>query len=124
MASTDDLVTVQKNGVVAINALTQALESFLAAYTSFIGDKTYLGITDASLVVQGAGRLVNLMYVDPGSDVGTIHDAATVGEADATNIIVAVPTGGNVGTFPVNIPFTNGLVVKPGTDQVLGVTYS
>jgi hypothetical protein len=48
MANIDDLVTVQKNGVVAINDLTASLNAFRALYESFVGNQTAIGITDAT----------------------------------------------------------------------------
>lgn len=122
MANIDDLVTVQKNGVVAINDLTAALKAFRDIYTSFVGDKTYLGAKDASLIAQGAGRLVNMVVSVAGSGAGTIHDAATVAAADASNVISVIPMA--VGIGAINVPFTNGLVIKPGTGQTVTITYS
>ena len=84
-------MTVQKNGVVAINALTDALAAFKALYESFVGDKTYLGATDASLITSGSGRLVNMIISVAGSTSGTIHDAASVSSATTANVISIVP---------------------------------
>lgn len=121
MANLDDIVTVLKNGVVAMNDLTAALNAFRQSYSSFVGSKTYLGITDDSLVYTGAGRLVNVM-VTAGTAGGTIHDAATVAEATASNVIFNLPT--STGLTQVNVPFFNGLVVNPGTSVTVSLTYS
>ena len=122
MANIDDLVTVQKNGVIAINALTAAIAEFRAIYQSYVGTDTFLGISDASLVSDGSGRLVNLIVSVAGSGAGTIHDAASVADADTSNVISIIPTTTGVGQ--INVPFVNGLVVKPGTGQTVGITYS
>ena len=121
MANLDDIVTVLKNGVVAMNDLTAALNAFRQSYSSFVGSKTYLGVTDDSLVYTGAGRLVNVM-VTAGTAGGTIHDAATVAEATAANVIFNLPT--TTGLTQVNVPFFEGLVVNPGTSVTVSLTYS
>lgn len=122
MANIDDLVTVQKNGVVGINALTAALEAFMAVYQSYVGTDTYLGATNESLVKEGAGRLVNMVISVAGSTVGTIHDASSVANATANNVISVIPN--TVGSGIINVPFTDGLVIKPGAGQTLSITYS
>lgn len=110
-----------KNGVVAMNDLTAALNAFLQAYSGFVGAKTYLGVTDDSLIYIGSGRLVNVM-VTAGTAGGTIHDAATVAGANASNVIFTIPT--NTGITQVNVPFFDGLVVNPGSSVTVGITYS
>lgn len=121
MANIDDLVTVQKNGVVAVNALTAVLEAFRAIYESFVGDKTFLGVTENTLVATEAGRLVNVIVSVAGA-AGTIHDAATVAAATTSNVIAVTPA--TAGVLSINVPFTSGLVIKPGAGQTVGVTYS
>lgn len=121
MANIDDLVTVQKNGVVAVNDLTAALNAFREIYQNFVGTNTYLGVTDNSLISTGSGRLVNVL-VTAAAAGGTIHDAATVAGANTTNIIYPIPN--QVGIVQVNVPFFNGLVVKPAATSNVGLTYS
>lgn len=104
-----------------MNDLTAALNAFRQAYSGFVGNNTYLGITDDSLVYTGAGRLVNVM-VTAGTAGGTIHDAATVAEATAENVIFNLPT--TTGLTQVNVPFFDGLVVNPGTSVTVSLTYS
>lgn len=122
MANIDDLVTVQKNGVVAVNALTEALAAFKTVYENFVGTSTYLGAVDASLVSNTAGRLVNIMVAVDGSVHGTIHDAASVAAASSDNIIAIIPKA--IGMVQINVPFFNGLVVNPGNGQSVSLTYS
>jgi hypothetical protein len=121
VANLDDIVTVLKNGVVAMNDLTAALNSFRQIYNEIVGNNTYLGTTDDSLVYTGAGRLVNVM-VTAGTSGGTIHDAATVATATASNVIFNLPT--SVGLTQVNVPFFEGLVVNPGSGVTVSLTYS
>jgi hypothetical protein len=122
MANIDDLVTVQKNGVVAINALTATLEAFRAIYQSFVGDKTFLGASESSLVATGAGRLVNLVVSVTGATAGSVHDSATVQGATAANVIAVIPA--TPGITQINVPYSDGLVLLPGAGQTVSITYS
>lgn len=121
MASLDDVVTVQKNGVVAVNALVQALADFKAIYESFVGNAAISGVNSNSLVISAAGRLVTVSVIT-GASGGTIHDAASVAAATTDNAIYAIPA--TAGAYAVNFPFTNGLVIKPAVTSVVSVSYS
>jgi hypothetical protein len=121
VANIDDLVTVQKNGVVAINDLTASLNAFRALYESFVGNRTAVGITDDSLIYTGAGRLVNVA-VTAGTAGGTVHDAASVADATSANTIFVLPT--TTGLTQINMPFLDGLVINPGASVTVAVTYS
>jgi glycerol dehydrogenase-like iron-containing ADH family enzyme len=121
MASLDDIVTVQKNGVVAVNALVQALNEFKTVYESFVGNKSFSGISDNTLVTSVSGRLVNLS-VSVAAAGGTIHDSATVAAADTSNVICSIPS--TTGVYSINFPFSDGLVVKPASSSTVSVSYS
>jgi len=121
MASLDDVVTVQKNGVVAVNSLVQSLAAFKDIYESFVGNDTYLGISGDSLIVGGAGRLVSVSVVAAAAG-GKIYDISSVALADDTNVICAIPNA--VGIITVNFSFFNGLVVKPAAGSVISISYS
>ena len=121
MANLDDVVTTQKNGVVALNALTAALEQFRAIYQSAVGSQSFLGVTENSLIYSGTGRLVNVI-VSAAAAGGTIHDASTVAGANSTNVIFPIPN--STGITLVNVPFFSGLVIKPAAASTVSVTYS
>ena len=121
MANLDDVVTVQKNGVIGINLLTEALSQFRALYAGFVGTQTSIGITQDALIVTGPGRLVNVV-VNSGVNAGSIHDAVSVSSADTSNIIFPLPTSTCITT--VNMPFTNGLVVLLGSNVNVSLSYS
>jgi hypothetical protein len=121
MASLDDVVTVQKNGVVAVNALVQALEAFRTIYSSFVGVSSYTGITADALICTGPGRLVTLSVVTAAAG-GKVYDASTVASASDENAICAIPN--SIGAVTINFPFTNGLVVKPAAASVVSLSYS
>jgi hypothetical protein len=122
MASLDDILTTQKNGVVTLGDLVNELASFRELYLSGIGGNASIGITAPTLISSEAGRLVNLYVIDGGSSGGFIHDASSVAAASTLNALTTIPT--TAGITSVNIPFSNGLVVIPGTGQSINITYS
>lgn len=121
MASVDDLVTVQKNGVVAVNALVQTLGDFQAVYSSFVGTSSRLGIDENQLVVSGPGRLVSISIITAAAG-GTIHDVDQLVDASTSNTILLIPN--STGIMNVNFPFTDGLVIKPAATSVISIAYS
>jgi hypothetical protein len=115
MSNLDTIATIQKNGVIGLNAINQRL--------SFIyGTNTSATVTASTLIVSGPGRLVNVAVVVAGSAVGTVYNAASTSAAAAANALVSAPN--TAGVVQVGSVFSNGLVVTPGTGQSLNVTYS
>lgn len=115
MASIDDIATIQKNGVIAVNTLNQTL-------LRIFGTNTSTTVSANTLVITGPGRLVNVSVTVAGTTNGAIHNVSTVAGASATNMLVTVAN--TIGVYPVNALFTNGLVIVVGTGQELNVTYS
>lgn len=119
MASLDDILTTQKNGVVALNNVFNALSILNPTATSAT-------VTAPTLIVAGRGRLLSFSVVIAGSGAGTVHNAGappgTPNGNTAANALVATPA--TVGVYPVNMIFTNGLLIVPGTGQSINVTYS
>lgn len=114
-ASLADILTTQKNGVVAINNLAQATFRTL-------GRQTSLTITTPTLIYNGAGYLVSFSVVVAGSTAGTISNTDAVATVAAPNALCVIPAA--VGITKVGQVFSSGLVVTPGTGQSVNVTYS
>ena len=114
-ASLTDILTTQKNGVVAVNNLSQATVRGL-------GTQTSVTVTAATLIYTGSGYLVNFSVVIAGSAAGTINNTNAVGSVSAANALCAVPN--TVGIVRAGQVFSTGLVVTPGTGQSINVTYS
>jgi hypothetical protein len=115
MASLDDILTTQKNGVVALNNLSQSTLRGL-------GTQTSATVTSSTLVVNGPGYLVNYSVLVAGSSAGTINNAVSTATAAAGNALCVVPA--TVGVVKTGQLFTSGLVIVPGTGQSINVTYS
>jgi len=115
MASLDDILTTQKNGVVALNNISQT--------TLFLSGKlTKTAISATALVSQGAGRIVRVAVLADGTTMGSLYDASTAAGASATNLAAKIPLVR--GIYEINIPVANGIVVTPGTSQIITVVYS
>lgn len=113
-ASLDDILTVQKNGVIAINGLAQT-------NLRILGKSTSATVTTDTLVVSGSGYLVRYSILVAGAD-GTIHNANSIANATAANALCV--SQATIGVFDAGLVFTNGLVIKPGAGQSLNVTYT
>jgi len=114
-ASLDDILTAQKNGVVAINNLSQGTLRGL-------GTQTSATITAATVIYVGKGYLVNFAVVVAGATAGTISNTGAVSTVAAANALCVVPN--TIGIVNVGQVFSTGLVVTPGTGQSINVTYS
>jgi hypothetical protein len=121
MAGVDDLVTVQKNGVVAVNALVQALIDFKAAYSSISGTSAKSNIKTDELLFAGSGRLVSISIITAAAG-GTVHDVARVSEAGVDNTIYTIPN--STGLVSLGVPIANGLAIKPASGSVITIIYS
>ena len=121
MANLDDIVTVQKNGVVGVNALTSALDVFRKIYANFIGTQTYLGSSADTFIVSGSGRLVSISVTNTVTSL-TIHDAVSVSEASTSNELFTLNTL-TPAIYQINMPYFAGLVIKQSGGRV-SITYS
>lgn len=137
MASLDDLLTTQKNGVIAINGLNVKLASLLTQITIIAGNSgnTYPSTVSGTVLAStthleyvGAGKMFSVSIpVHAGSAQIYIYDSATTAGISAANLIYAsLPS--NAASFTpyqtVQLPFTNGLVLKTEAGMNLCVGYT
>ena len=113
MASLSDILTAAKNIVTALNNAAQS-------YLNVQGVRNSGSLTAATVVQLGVGRLCTVSVTTAGSAAGNIYDATS--SSATTNPVYVIGT--TLGVTVVNIPITNGLVVAPGTGQVVMVSYS
>lgn len=112
-ASLTDLLTAAKNIVTAINGAAQT-------YLNVNGTSTTNGLTAATVVKTGQGRIVTVSVVATSTTAGKIYDATVA--AATTNPIGVIPA--SVGVFTWNISCNNGIVVAPGSGQTVTISYS
>lgn len=113
MASLDDIVTFGKNIVTAINGLSQT-------YLNVNGTTNAAGISTTTVVKNSSGRVARVSVTTAGSAPGTIYDAASSGAT--TRPLYVIPN--TVGVVEVNLAANYGIVVAPGTGQVVTVGFS
>lgn len=111
--SISDVLTAIKNIVLALNNETQT-------YLNVNGSAVASNISAATVVKTSPGRVVTISVITPGSTTGRIYDGTAV---SATTKPLAVIQS-TVGIFPVNLVASAGIVVVPGTGQVVTVGYS
>jgi len=140
-ASLDDILTVQKNGVIAINGLNQSLKlieadlpcictnlAAIAAASFPATTSPTIAASTTQLVVAGSGRIFAVSIpVHAGSAQVYIYDSATTGGISASNLIFAsLPS--NASSFTpyqnVNLAYTNGIVLKTDAGMNFCVAYT
>ncbi len=85
------------------------------------GSFTWLDISAATVVKATSGVIVTVNVITAGTTVGTVNDVATTGGAAITNQVAPIPN--TVGTYAVNMPCATGIVVVPGSGQVVAVSF-
>lgn len=147
-ASLSDILTVQKNGVVAINGLNQTFKAIeadlpcictnLALLVTAINNAatsnypstispTILAST-TTLIVAGSGRLFSVSIpVHAGSAQVYVYDSATVAGISADNLIYASQPSNAASFIPyqtVQLPYRNGLVLKTDAGMNFCIGYT
>ena len=114
MASLDDILTTQKNGVQAIN-------SYVALLSNHNGSYSTKELSASNVIKSTAGWLASVSVIVAGSTQGYLYDTNST-SATSGNRIYAVPN--TLGIYQVQIPFATGLVFVPGTGSIISVGYS
>ena len=134
MASLDDILTTQKNGVVAINGLNQILK-LIEEDLNKIATNSYPSNVSATvlastttLVMVGSGKVFSVSIpVHAGSAQVYIYDSATTAGITAANCIYTSLPSNSASFTPyqtVQLPFKNGLVLKAETGMNFCVGYT
>jgi len=87
-----------------------------------VGTRTLFNISSATVVKTLAGRVAKISVTTAGSAPGSVNDAKTTGTAGAANLLASIPN--TVGVYSIDMPTAVGIVVTPGTGQVLTISYS
>lgn len=148
MASLDDILSTQKNGVIAINNLNQTLKLIeadlpcictnLAGILIALQDiaansgpsvmSPTVAASTTQLIVAGSGRLFSVSIpTHSGSSQIYVYDSATTAGISATNLIFSsLPsnTTGWMTYYDVNLAYANGLVVTTDASTTCAVSYT
>lgn len=115
MATFDDLAAIAQNLVIAINGLSKN-------YSDHEGQASLENVTAATLVKTGRGRVARICVTTAGTTAGGVYDAQSTSLAVAATLLASIPN--TVGVLTLLLPVENGLVVTPGSGQVVSVSYS
>lgn len=85
-------------------------------------NKSALNISAPTVVKAAPGVAISVSILVPGTTSGTINDCVTTGAAADANRIAVLPEG-QVGAVSINFSCRAGIVVVPGNNQVLAVTF-
>jgi len=113
MSGMTDILTAAKNIVTAINNAAQT-------YLNVQGVLSYSNLSAASVIHAGAGRVCQVVVTTAGSVPGAVYDSNNTGVT--TNVVFVIPN--TVGVYTVNFPVSNGVLVAPGSGQVVAVSHS
>lgn len=116
-ASQSDLLTSQKNLVNAVNNIALTYQQVNGTQI-----KGNISGTDPVLVKGSSARLSTVSVISAGSTVGYVYDSKTTTITAATTKLYVIPM--TVGAYFINMPASLGLVIVPGTGQVVTVSYA
>jgi len=86
------------------------------------GQKTFLNVTTKTLVKATAGRIAKVnVLVAGGTNTGAVYDHATTTGTGAANLVAVIPD--TVGSYVIDFPCANGIVVDPGTGNTVSISY-
>jgi len=115
MATLDDILTTQKNGVQGINGVNTTTQNIAGKVNSYeISTETYLPTV--------ANWCAKVSVIVAGSASGMIYDASSVASAGTGNRLAVIPN--TVGIYTINMPVNKGIVVAPGSGMIVAVSYS
>jgi len=85
------------------------------------GQSSLLNITGPVIVKPVAGRMMRFQVLVAGTTPGAAYDAISVTGNTVANQVGVAPN--TVGSYLIDHPCVNGVVVIPGTGQTLAVTF-
>lgn len=114
-ASLSDILSAIKNLVLGISTIGNN-------YLNVQGQITYPNISAPTVIKSAAGRTGRVSVITAGSTTGIIYDA--ISTADTSKPIYVIPQAVGNEPYDVDLPVTYGIVVSPGSGQVVSVSFS
>lgn len=133
-ASLDDILTVQKNGVIAINNLNQTIAS-LNTYLAVLADHSFPAITSPTVLASTTTQIyvgradlyaISIPEAAGGNHV-KVYDSATTAGISATNLIWKSLAANAANFTPyeeVKLSIANGIVLVTDASVNACVVYS
>ena len=136
--SQDAINASAQNAVVGINNIGKLIDTIaisLVTSTATLADINLkqFGTTNSAALVgpstlpltqtniyDGVGTLVRISVIKNGTSQGYIYDRDAIGAT--TQYLCAIPN--TIGIYEVHLRFSTGLVIEPGLNQTVLVSYS
>lgn len=116
-ASLSDLLTTAQNIVKAINNVAQN-------YLNVQGLTSFANISAPTVVKASPGRVCRLSITTAGSATGMVYDGATLAATSKPLWVIPETAASNGEPYEVNFATTFGLLIVPGSGQVVAVGFS
>lgn len=113
MRSLSDMLSSAQN-------IATALSNIAQTYLNTVGVRNSLDISTATVAYATAGRIASVVVTTAGTTTGSIYDSNSA--SASTGKIFTIPN--TVGVTVLNFPVVNGIVVSPGSGQVVSISYS
>ena len=86
------------------------------------GTNSVLNITAATVVKVSPGTIWNVNVTTAGTTVGGVYDFATATGEGAANLVAVIPIV--AGAINLTFPCKTGILIVPGTGQVVSVSFA
>jgi len=113
MRSVSDVLSAAQNIATGLSAVAQAT-------LNVAGVRNVVDISTTTLVFPNAGRVCTIIVTTAGTTVGSVYDSNTA--SVTTGKVFSIPNA--LGVTVLNFPVALGILVVPGTGQILSVSYS
>ena len=86
------------------------------------GNGTSLGIAASTVVKTAPGVVITVAITTAGTTAGAVYDTATTSGNIAANLVASLPN--TVGLYQIGFPCVTGILIVPGSGQVVSVAYA
>jgi hypothetical protein len=114
-ASLSDIMSAVKN---IVTALATAAQNYLNVQ----GAVNAANISVPTVVSTEPGRMASVSVLVAGSATGIIYDGVSL--TATTKPLYVIPTAVGTEPYVVNLPVSFGIVVAPGSGQIVTISYS
>lgn len=89
--------------------------------TVYQGADATLNITATTVIKPTSGRVQRVQVLVAGSAAGAVYDSTSTSGNTAANQVGVIPNA--VGSYLIDMPVMQGIVLAPGAGQTLAISY-
>jgi hypothetical protein len=113
MRSVSDVLSAAQNIATGLSAISQSL-------LNITGVRNAVDISTTTLVFPNPGRVCTVIVTTAGTTAGSVYDSNTT--SVTTGKVFVIPN--TLGVTVLNFPVATGILVVPGTGQIVSISYS